>query len=97
MRRRTISLTVTIAALAVGLLNIMATAALGQTGYPPGPQAPVVSQTLPPAPGPVVVEFRRGFAFTGADIIPWVLAALAMVAVGTLLVVANRRRARVAI
>lgn len=98
MRRRAISLTMTIAALATGLMALMATAAAGQAGYPPGPQPPVVSQTLPPAlaPAPAPVRAPSAVAFTGADILRWALVALVLVALGALLVVANRRRVRVA-
>ena len=87
-------MTMTIVALATGLLALMATAASAQAGYPPGPQPPVVSQTLPPAPAPV--RAPSAVAFTGADILRWALVALVLVALGALLVVANRRRVRVA-
>jgi len=95
MRRRLISMTMALAALATALMAGMATAAFAQAGYPPGPKPPVVSQTLPPAPPPARVS-SGGVAFTGANILRWALIALVMVGVGALLLVANRRRVRVA-
>ena len=96
MRRRPIHVAMLIATLSFGLLTLLATVAFGQVGYPPGPQAPVVSQTLPPVPPPTPVRVSTGVAFTGADVLRWGLIAVALVAAGTLLILANRRRARVA-
>lgn len=94
MMRRTISLTMTLAVLATGLLASMVPAASAEGGYPPGPRPPVVAQTLPPAPPPA--RAPSAVAFTGANILRWALVALVLVGVGTLLVAANRRRVRVA-
>ncbi len=95
MRRRLISMTMTFATLVTGFMVSMAAAA-SAGGYPPGPQPPVVSQTLPFDPGRTRVASRAAgssaVAFTGANILRWALIALALVVVGTLLVVANRRR-----
>ncbi len=91
MMRRTISVTMSLAALVAGLMTSMASAS-AQVGYPPGPQPPVVSQTLPPFPAPAPVSAGPAVAFTGANILRWALIALLLVGVGTLLVAANRRR-----
>ncbi|MDQ6797756.1 MAG: hypothetical protein M3011_07005 [Actinomycetota bacterium] len=93
-------MTMTLATLVTGFMVSMAAAA-SAAGYPPGPQPPVVSQTLPPAPGPVMVASRAAssssaVAFTGANILRWALIALVLVAVGALLVVVARRRAHAA-
>ncbi len=104
MASRTVSLTRKIAALAAGfvaLMTLVPTAALAQVGYPPGPQQPVVAHTLPlGSPTGTHTGSRTGsstgFAFTGADILLWAFVGLALVAVGTLLVIVYRRRARVA-
>ncbi len=95
MRHRLMSMTLSLATLIIGFMVSMAAAA-SAGGYPPGPQPPVVSQTLPPAPGPVRVASSAAsssaVAFTGANILRWALIALALVVVGTVLMVANRRR-----
>jgi len=87
-------MTMTLATLVTGFMVSTASAA-SAGGYPPGPQPPVVPQTLPPAE-PVRAASRAAgssaVAFTGANILRWALIALALVVVGTLLVVANRRR-----
>lgn len=86
-----------LATMVTGLMAFMATAASASGGYPPGPQPPVVAQTLPPAPPvrPSTVS-PSAVAFTGANIARWALIALVLLVVGAVLVVANRRRARVA-
>ncbi len=96
MTRRLIRMAMLIAAVSSGLVMVLTSVAFGQVGYPPGPQAPVVAQTLPAVPAPTPVRVTSGVAFTGADILRWSLIAVALVAVGILLVVTNRRRARVA-
>ncbi len=95
MRRRLISITMTLAALATGLMAALAPAAFAQAGYPAGPHQPLVSQTLPAAPPPVRTT-SSGIAFAGANIMRWSLIALVLVCVGALLVALNRRRVRVA-
>ena len=60
-------------------------------GYPPGP-APTVVVQAPLPPTPVVRPARARVAFTGADILPWAGTALGLLALGTGLVVAARRR-----
>ncbi len=92
MRRRMISMTLTLAFLATGLMAAMATAASAQAGYPPGPKPPVVAQTLPSAPAPAPARTASGVAFTGANILRWALIALVMLGVGALLVIVSRRR-----
>ncbi len=97
MRRRSISMMMTLAALATGLMAAMAPAAIAQAGYPAGPKPPLVSQTLPPAPPPVLrTATSSSVAITGANILRWSLIALVLVCVGALLVALNRHRVRVA-
>jgi len=79
----------TMFALATGLILFLAPAASAQTGYPPPPQPPVVPPTLAPSPP---ARVAGGVAFTGANILRWVVIAAVLMAVGSLLVVVNRRR-----
>jgi len=84
----------TLSVLVTGLMASMTPAAMAEGGYPPGPSPPVVSQTLPPAPPPADVQST--VAFTGADILRWAAMALILLVAGSLLVIAARRRHRVA-
>lgn len=95
MRRRLISMMTALAAVVAGAMASMVSAAYAQVGYPPGPASQGVPLTLPSVP-PSVRASSSGIAFTGADILRWSLIALVLVGVGALLVVANRRRARLA-
>jgi len=91
MRRikRTVTFAVaTLVALATGMVLFLAPAASAQAGYPPPPEPPVVPPTLAPPPPTKVA----GVAFTGANILRWVIIAAVLMAVGSLLVVVNRRR-----
>ncbi len=88
IKQTTTFVTTTMFALATGLVLFLAPAASAQAGYPPPPQPPVVPPTLAPSPPTRVA----GVAFTGANILRWVVIAAVLMAVGSLLVVVNRRR-----
>jgi len=88
IRQTTTFVATTMFALATGLVLFLAPAASAQTGYPPPPQPPVVPPTIAPPPPARVT----GVAFTGANILRWVIIAAVLMAVGSLLVVVNRRR-----
>ena len=89
MRRRTMTTVATLFGLATSMVLLLPTVGWADGGYPPAPKPPVVSQTLP-APAPVRVA--RQVAFTGADILRWVVVAAVLVALGALLLIVNRRR-----
>ena len=93
MRRTAKGLATTAAVLMTTLFLFMAGPAGAGGGYPPSPVQTVVAQKVtPPAPAVQAAQTRGGVAFTGADILQWVLMAMAALLVGTLLVVAARRR-----
>ena len=72
------------------LFLFLAGPAAAQAGYPPGPGPTVVTQRVTPPARAV----QGKVAFTGTDILPWVLFGLAAILVGALLLVASRRRHR---
>ena len=67
------------------MFGLMAGVAGADAGYPPPPKPPIVVKELPRPKAPQV-------ALTGSNIMEWLLIAAVCIAVGTLLVVANRRR-----
>jgi hypothetical protein len=88
MKKRMAALGTTISA-TVALLMMGGSSALAQ--YPP---------TIPPTAegrllerGPAEPVDPGEIAFTGADLLPWVIAVVALVAVGGLILFAARRRA----
>lgn len=91
MRRTAKGLVAMAGVLMTTLVLFMAGPALAGGGYPPSPTQTVVAQKVTP-PAPAVQAVQSKVAFTGADILQWVLMALAALLVGTVLVVAARRR-----
>lgn len=64
--------------------------ASGEKGYPPPPKPTVVVQ----APSPPAAPVQGQVAFTGTNVLQWVVLGLAVMALGVLLVLVSRRRSR---
>jgi hypothetical protein len=91
MRRLVSSIGVAVGSL---LATALPAAAQGAQGYVPPPTVqPTVIEQVPPAVAPEAVQAAAPLAFTGVEIGILVLAVALLVTVGTLALIAGRRRA----